>query len=132
MRTLIPITIALAAAACAPSKPVAVEDVPKLTKLDDLMDAQAAAADPQFKKSKQESFTDDEFGALVDSARHIQATSLKMKDFSKGAGFDALAVRLGEQANALLTAAQGKDAAASRGALVGMKAVCKECHSKFK
>jgi cytochrome c556 len=119
-------------AACAPSKQVAVEDVPKLTKLDDVMDAQAATADPQFRKAKQESFSDTDYAGFADTARHIKATSTKLKDFTKGPEFDTLSAQLGEQASKLLAAAEAKDAAGSRTALTEMKQVCKTCHSKFK
>ena len=117
---------------CAPKRNVPTSEVPKLTKLDDVMDVQATVADPQFKKIGQASYADVDFAAFSDLADRIQATTTKLKDFSKGPGFDALAVQLHDKAVALAQAAQAKDSARSSGALAEMKATCKECHSKFR
>jgi cytochrome c556 len=133
MRTVL---LALLAApllsACAPKKTVAVEDIPKITKLDDLMAVQSTYADPQFKKIGALTYGDADYADFADTAARLKATSAKLKDFSKGAGFDALAARLGEKAAALETAAQAKDANASSTALKEMKATCKECHKQFR
>jgi cytochrome c556 len=122
---------------CAADKFTPLADIPKLTTLDDVMDNQKAAADPQFAKVGQASFADADFAAFAQSAERLLVTSLKVKEFSKSypkdpAGFEALAVRLNEKAKALGTAAAAKDAAGAKGALTEMKATCRECHSKFK
>ena len=128
------VAVALVAAlfGCAPKKTTPIEEIPKLTKLDDVMANQATVADPQFKKIGQASFSDEDYAAFADAAARLEATSLKIKDFSKGADFDALAMALNEQARALGDAARGKNAAASSKALADMKATCKTCHQKFK
>jgi len=118
---------------CGPPKnytPVA--EIPNIKTLTELMDAQATAADPQFGKAEQASFTDAEYTELAAAGAKLDATSKHIKDFSKGAEFDALAATLNQHANALSAAAAGKDAAGARAALTGMKAACKECHSKFR
>jgi hypothetical protein len=115
-----------------PKKSTPLEEIPKLSKLEDVMDNQATVADPQFKKSGQSAFSDAEFAAFADAARRLEVTSLKIKDFSKGAAFDALALRLNEKARALGAAAAAKDAVAAATTLREMKATCKECHSKFR
>jgi hypothetical protein len=120
------------ALACVHNREVTVEQVPTLAKIGDVMDAQATVADPQFKKRDQASFTDAEYAVLADVSAKIQATALKTKDFSKGPGFDALAVQLHDRAAELGTAAVAKDAAGARKALTDMKKTCKECHSKFR
>ena len=96
------------------------------------MAAQATYADPQFKKMSGGSYVDADFAGFSDAAAHLQATALKIKDFSKGPDFDALAMRLYDQARALDAAAQAKDGAAARTTLAAMKATCKECHKKFR
>jgi cytochrome c556 len=117
---------------CAAKRSTPLEEIPKLTKLADVMDNQSTVADPLFKKMNQTAFTDEEFKAMEDAAARLQVTAPKIKDFSKGPEFDALATRLGEKAAALGEAAKAKNAAGAATALQEMKATCKECHSKFK
>ncbi len=124
--------VLLSLSACAPRREVTPDQVQALTKLTDVMDAQSTYADPLFKKRDQQSFTDAEFASFVDVSARLQATSLKAKDFSKGPGFDLLAVQLHDQAAALGAAGQAKDAEAGRQALTAMKSTCKECHSRFR
>ena len=62
----------------------------------------------------------------------LQATSLKIKDFSKGAEFDALAVKLNQLAGELGSSYATKDTSAASTALTSLKATCKECHKKFR
>ncbi len=125
--------LALLACGCAPPiKHVEVADIPKLTKLEDVMDAQATYADPQFKKIGFGAYSEADYAAFADVAARIAATSDKIKDFSKGAEFDALAMKLKEKAAALGSAAQAKSSADAGRALAEMKATCKECHSKFR
>ncbi|MDB4967901.1 MAG: hypothetical protein JWN44_3590 [Myxococcales bacterium] len=119
--------------ACGPPvKNTPIEEIPKLTKLSDVMDNQATVMDPLFKKIGQSQFTDDDWAALTAGATKIQATSLKIKDFSKGAEFDALAMKLNQAATDLSNSYASKDATAANAALTTMKATCKECHKKFR
>jgi cytochrome c556 len=120
-------------AGCAPPKNYTpIEGIPKLASLAAVMDVQATTADPQFAKMSQASFAPEEFASFAETARKIDSTSRRIKDFSKGAGFDALADRLNAHAAELGKAAAASDAAAAREALMAMKATCKECHSKFR
>ena len=133
MKKLMLALVVAGAAACGPPmKQTPVEEIPKLTKLDDVMDNQATAMDPLFKKIGQTSFNDEEWAALTAAATRVQATSLKIKDFSKGAEFDALAMKLNQGATELSNSYATKDAASANKALEGMKATCKECHKKFR
>jgi cytochrome c556 len=134
MMRIIAIFVVLAGAvACGPPmKNTPVEEVPRLTKLDDVMDNQATVMDPLFKKVGQPTFTDEEWAALTAAAAKLQATSLKIKDFTKGAEMDALAMKLNQQATDLANSYATKDAAAANTALGNMKATCKECHKKFR
>jgi soluble cytochrome b562 len=100
--------------------------------LDLLMDAQAAAATPQFKKIGAATYTDEDFTEFAELGRKIGETSKQLKDFSKGPAFDALAARLNEKAAELSKAAESKSADAARAALLGMKTTCNDCHSKFR
>lgn len=132
MRVLV-LGCACLAAACGPPKNYTpVEQIPTLSKLSDVMDVQATTADPQFKKVDQATFSDEDWAQFKETSSKIQATSKRIKAFSKGAGFDALADRLGEKAAALGAAADAKDAAGAKTALSEMKATCKECHTKFR
>jgi hypothetical protein len=122
----------IAALGCAPKLSTPVEEIPKLAKLDQVMANQATTADPLFRKIGQSSYSDAELAAMSDAAARLAATAAKIKDFSKGAEFDALAERLAEKARALGGAATAKDGAAASTALKEMKATCKECHTKFR
>jgi hypothetical protein len=133
MRRLVIGLLLVGGAACGP--PVLntpVEEVPKLTKLEDVMANQSTVMDPLFKRMDQPAYTDDDWAAFTAASSKVQATSLKIKDFSKGAEFDGLAIRLNTQAAALANAYSGKDVNAARQALHDMKATCKECHKKFR
>lgn len=129
------VLIALAcslACACVPKRNLPLEAIPKLTKLEDVMDVQSTIADPQFKKIGAASYSDADYAAFADAGARLQASALKIKDFSKGPGFDALAVQLHDQAKSLADAAAAKNASAASAALAAMKATCKECHSKYR
>lgn len=133
MRMIAIAAFAVGVVACGPPKKnTPVEEIPKLTKLEDVMDNQATVMDPLFKKLGQQSFSDEDWAALTAAAAKVQATSLKIKDFSKGAEFDALAMKLNQQATELGNSYASKDAAAANTALGNMKATCKECHKKFR
>ena len=132
-RLMLAVLVAGAAAACGPPiKQTPIEEIPKLTKLEDVMDNQATAMDPLFKKIGQTTFTDEDWAAITAAGAKVQATSLKIKDFSKGAEFDALAMKLNGKATDLSNSYASKDVAAANAALAGMKATCKECHKKFR
>jgi len=132
-RLMLVVLVAGAAAACGPPmKNTPVEEIPKLSKLSDVMDNQSTVMDPLFKKMGQTTFTDEDWAAITAAGAKVQATSLKIKDFSKGAEFDALAMKLNQQATDLSNSYSTKDAAAANTALGNMKATCKECHKKFR
>ncbi len=119
-------------AGCVPHRDVPLEEIPKITKLADLMAAQSTIADPQFKKIGQASYTDADFVAFVDVGKRISATSAHIKDFSKGPGFDELAAQLGRNADALASAGTAHDPVQASAALKEMKTTCKTCHSKYR
>jgi hypothetical protein len=123
---------ALAAAACFPKRDLPADQIAKLNKLEQLMDVQATIADPQFKKIGQTNYVDADWASFADVGARIQATSLRIKEFSKGPAMDELAMQLNSQAKALADAAQAKDAAGASKALSDMKATCKSCHQKFR
>ncbi len=131
-KALLAMLVAGAAACGPPMKNTPVEEIPKLTKLDDVMDNQATVMDPLFKKIGQAAYSDEEWAALTAASAKLLATSLKIKDFSKGAEFDALAMKLNQQAQELSNSYAGKDATAASTALANMKATCKECHKRFR
>jgi cytochrome c556 len=125
--------VAFTLASCGP--PVMntpIDDIPKLTTLAAVMDNQATVADPEMKKAGESSYTDADYNAFAKASERIKVLSLKIKDFSKGPDFDALAMQLNAKAETLGKAALAKDAAGSSQALQEMKATCKDCHSKFR
>jgi cytochrome c556 len=124
--------IALLLAACGPKKQVQVNEIATMKDLGDVMKVQAQAMDPLFKKADQTSFTDDEWMRIADSAARIAATTTKVKEFSKGKGFDDLDMQLADQARKLGDAAQAKNAADAAKLLGEMKATCKSCHKQFR
>ena len=133
MRRLMIGLVLVAGAACGPPmKNTPVEEIPKLSKLGDVMDNQATTMDPLFKKMDQPTFTDEEWAQITAASSKIQATSLKIKDFSKGPEFDALAMKLNQQAATLGSAYASKDVNSAHQSLKDMKATCKECHKKFR
>jgi cytochrome c556 len=126
------IACALFVCACVPQRNLPPDQINQLTKLEQVMDVQSTIADPQFKKIGLPSYTDADFAAFADVGARIQTTSAKVKQFSKGPGFDQLANQLSDHAKALADAAAAKDAAAASKALADMKATCKTCHKQFK
>jgi hypothetical protein len=132
MRALLIAAAGLAVAGCVPHKDVPASEVPKLARLSDVMDVQGTVMDPQFKKIGQATYSDADWAGFTDASTRLQATTTHIKDFSKGAEFDALAMELNTHARELGDAANAKDAAASSKALTSMKATCKTCHKKFR
>jgi cytochrome c556 len=131
-KLMLAMPVILAAACGPPLKSTPIAEIPSLTKLADVMDNQATVMDPLFKTAGQSSFNDEEWAALTAAGTRVQATSLKIKDFSKGAEFDALAMKLNQYATDLTGSYANKNAAAANAALASMKATCKECHKKFR
>ena len=136
MRPLLTPTLLLCAlaalASCAPKKNTPLADIPKLASLEDVMDNQATAADPLFRKIGQAHYDAAEIAAFVDAGTRLEATSQRTTAFSKGPEFDALAIKLGERAKALRMAAEAKNEAEISASLGEMKAICKSCHSQFR
>jgi hypothetical protein len=127
------IALPFALAACAPPKvSTPLDEIPKLTNLEKVMDNQATVMDPLFKKIDTPAFTDEDWAALTAASTRVQATSLKLKDFTKGPEFDLFATKLNQYAAALGNAYATKDNVAANDALKSMKATCKDCHKKFR
>lgn len=126
------IVASFAFAACTPVLSTPIAEIPKLKSLKEVMHNQATVADPQWGKIGSDAYTDADYAAFAEVSERIGVTSLKIKDFTMGPDFDALAVRLHEKAEALGVAVKAKDLAGTSAALKDMKATCKECHSKFR
>jgi cytochrome c556 len=125
--------LAVAAVGCGPPvRNTPIGEIPKISNLAEVMDNQATVMDPLFKKLGQTQFSDEEWASLTAAGTRVQATSMKIKDFSKGAEFDALAMKLNQYATDLTNSYANKNAAAANDALGNMKATCKECHKKFR
>ncbi len=129
---IVAVGLALGAGACVKERHTPIDQIPQITNLKEVMDNQATTADPLFKKMGQTAFSDAEFAAFADGAARVEATSKKIKDFSKGAGFDALADQLNMQVHGLGDGGRAKDATKVVASLKEMKATCKACHSQFR
>jgi cytochrome c556 len=132
MNARLGLALAAVSSCAAPRRPMPVEAISTVGTLEELMHVQATYADPQFGKIDAAAISEADFAGMVDAAKHLEATSKKLPDFSKGPEFDALAARLGEQAVALRAAAEAKNDGAARQALSSMKQACKSCHVKFR
>ena len=119
-------------AGCVPHRDLAPDQIEKLDKLKEVMDVQATVADPAFKKVGESAYSEQDWAMFADVGNRIQVTSRKAHQFSKGPEFDKLADQLHATAEKLSAAATAKDVGGASGALVAMKATCKECHSRFK
>lgn len=118
---------------CGPKVIYSDADVPKIDKLEDVMWAQSQAMDPQFKKSNQTAFTDEEFVALASAGGRLELTTARLTgSFSKGPEFNQFATELAAHGAELASAANAKNALGSTAALKATKATCKACHAKFK
>lgn len=131
--TLLASLAMLAATACAPPhRDYTAAQIQQVGKLDELMDVQATVADPQFKKIDKGAYDDQDWAGFSDASARLSATSAKIKQFSKGPGFDALADKLHGNAERLGQAAGAKDAKGASDDLAAMKATCKECHTQYR
>jgi hypothetical protein len=130
---VLPLLLPLLSTGClpAPKQNYAIEQIPQIDSLAEIMRVQAQAMDPLFKKSGQPSFTPEEFSQMATAARKLQATSVTMKDkFSAGhkASFPTYAQELNQHAGDLLAAADAADAARAAAALSATRATCRGCH----
>lgn len=117
--------------ACAPQGPVAIEQIPTLETLKDVMHVQAKAADVHFKAIGTPR-TDADWPTLLDAAKRLEATGVRTKAFTQGPGFDKIADELSAHAAELTKAAETKDNAAADTALTAIKGACKSCHKEYK
>ncbi len=132
MRIALVLVLSLAGAGCVKKNNLPADEIPKLKTLAEVMDVQSTIADPQMKKAGQASYTDADWTAFADVGARLQATSTKVKEFTKGPEFVAFADQLNAKARALADAAGAKDAAGASKALTEMKDTCRACHKKFK
>jgi hypothetical protein len=133
MRPIVLAALVLSAGGCAPSRQYTNADVPNLTKLEDIMWAQAQVSDPQFSKADQNMFTDGEYQDLSDMATRLQLTTARIKkDFSKGPEFDSFADTLSNRAVDLGAAAGAKDIPGVSKSLHEIQNTCRGCHKKFR
>ena len=132
MRIAVLVLFAALGTGCVKKNNLPAAEIPKLTKLADVMDVQATIADPQLKKAGQASYSDADWTDFADAGARLQVTSFKIKEFSKGPEFNVLADQLNAKAKALYDASQSKNALAASAALTEMKETCRTCHKKFK
>ena len=72
------------------------------------------------------------FTSGSDDIRWVANNASVLALAARATDFDTLAMKVNEKAKALGVAGAAKDAAGAKAALTGMKATCKECHSKFR
>ena len=125
--------VALPLGACAPAITLTDAQIPTATKLGDIMWAQAALADPSFKKAGSSAFSDADWAAFSALATRLKLTSDKLKtSFSKGPAWDAHTVALAHHAEELGTAVAAKEVGPTNTALGAIKDTCRGCHKEFK
>ena len=135
MKRLLIVTIALAACVPAPKKDYTPAEVESVNELDEIMRIHAKHADPLFSIRDQESFSDAEFAQMKEAGDLLRATSDQLvTEFTPkfDAGFGEIAKKLGDHASALSVAAEGRDAAAARTAIAGMREACASCHGTYR
>ena len=119
--------------ACGPSRLYTDADVPSISKLGDLMWAQAQASDPAFKLIGRAALTDEDYATATKAGERLKLTAPRIKmGFSKGAEYDAFADKLGAHADELTSAAAAKDSTKTLAALSDVKGTCKSCHKQFR
>lgn len=126
-----------AAGGCVPKPKQAYSDdqLKQLESLEELMRVQADAADPQFNKIGQATYSDADYAGLLAAAQKLQATSESLRTrFTQGRGpsFATFATRMGEQAGELSSAVGAKDPAKISAALTGIREACRACHKEHK
>ena len=87
------LALVLVAGCAPPQRNVPIAEIPKLTKLDDVMDAQATIADAAVQEDpRQASYTDADWAAFADGGSALHgAPAPRSRTSPKGAEFDALA-----------------------------------------
>ena len=131
------VVVAAAVGGCVPKPKQAYsnDQIKQLESLEELMRVQAEAADPQFGRIGQASFSEAEYANLGVLGQKLQATSEAITSrFSQNRppSFSSYAKRLGEQAGELFTASQAKDAGKASAALTGIRETCKTCHKEHR
>jgi soluble cytochrome b562 len=127
------VALAVISAQCQPhGRSASPDEISRMRSLERVMEAQQAVAQPQFDKMALTTYSDADWPACAEASSRLQATSLKIKDFSRGPEFDALAMQLHEHAVELGAAASSRNAKASREALRQMKSTCDQCHAKYR
>lgn len=124
---------AAALSACMPSYRYTNEDVATVSKLGDLMWAQAQASDPAFKLIGKTELTDADYALATTAAERLKLTGPRTKmSFSKGPEWDTLCDAISAHADELGSAVAAKDVAKVNAALSATKDTCKTCHKKFR
>ena len=129
------LVLALAAACAPPVRDLDTEEIGELTDLEELMYVKATIADPRFKLARSlegETPSDADWAAFADMGARLQVTSRHGKRFSMGPGFDAYLDELEQQAAALETAAEARDAGATLRLALEIKGTCRACHDDYR
>ncbi|MFI5300033.1 MAG: cytochrome c [Polyangiales bacterium] len=123
----------LSLTACgAPILQAAAPQIRALPDLEQVMDASATTADPQFKKVGAASYSDADWASFAETASRLDAVGERAKAFTMGADFDKLADQLRAQAAELGKAVSAKDVGATSKAIDAIHGTCRTCHSAFK
>ena len=135
MRLSLCIAAALALSACRPTVVVTNDGIKDLDALDKVMSVLADAADPSFDiadGAADGKLTEAQFKQMADIGERVALGGQRAKNFSKGAGYDALADTLASLGTAMKTAAQSSDGATTVKNALAIRDTCRKCHSEFR
>lgn len=135
MRLALWIAAALTLSGCRPTVVVTNDGIKDLDALDKVMSVLADAADPSFDIADGASdgkLTEAQFKQMAQIGERVALGGKRAKNFSKGAGYDALADTLARHGAAMKTAAQSSDGAAAVKSALAIRDTCRTCHSEFR
>lgn len=130
------LTMGLLSTGCvpAPRKDYAPAEIAEIEEVDEVMRVQAKYMDPLFGIRGQETFTDQQFAAMVEAAKMLDATSAALVDrhaVNFAPAFSDLAMYQRKEAGSLRAAALESFAPGANEALRKAKANCAACHEEF-
>lgn len=135
MRAAIPCLLLTLIACSPPKRDYTVDQIKAEADFEQLMYAQATIADPRFAlagKLDAAKMTKDDFAQFVDMGTRLDAASARLKDFSKGAGYDEYSDVQAKLSKDLVKYAQAGDGKKTLKTARGIQKNCAACHSEYR
>lgn len=111
------------------------DQIKSIDALEELMRVQSVTMDPLFAKRRQTTFTDADYGAMVDAAAKVQSGAAALRERfaqNRRPSFATFSEQLGAEATQLKSAAEGKQADKAAAALSAIKETCSGCHKEYR